>query len=125
MSAVDDVRTDAVEEARAVRDDQQGLGIGREVLLKPNARVEVQVVGRLVEDKERRGAEESARERKPHPPPAAQLSHGLLQQLPVELKTCACVCVCVCVRVRVHVFETCFRPTAEARVLVCVWGVCV
>ena len=41
-----------------VGDDEETLGVAREVLLQPYAGLEVQVVGRLVEQQQRRRREE-------------------------------------------------------------------
>jgi hypothetical protein len=53
-----------------VRDDDDGVGICREIFLEPVARLEIQVVGRFVQQQQVRTAEEQLRQRDPHLPPA-------------------------------------------------------
>ena len=59
----DGVRRDRVEEVLRVRDDEQALGVGGQVLLEPDARLQVEVVGRLVEQQQRRSGKERLQQR--------------------------------------------------------------
>jgi len=54
---------DAVEEIPVVRDEEDGAGVVDQLLLKPEDRVGVEVVGRLVEDRHVGLRHEDARER--------------------------------------------------------------
>ena len=63
-------RDDRVEEKPVVRDEDHGVRIGREVPLEPVPRVEVEMVGRLVEKQQRRAAEQQLGERDAHLPAA-------------------------------------------------------
>ena len=56
-----------------MRDEDDGAGVGPEVLLEPDDGLEVEVVRGLVEQEHVRLLEEELRERDPHLPPAAEL----------------------------------------------------
>ena len=56
-------------------------GICREILLEPVPRFEIEMVRRLVEQQQRRPAEQQLRQRKPHLPPARQRIGRLLERL--------------------------------------------
>ncbi len=67
---VEDAADGAVQEAPVVADDDDGVGVAREVALEPERALEVEVVGRLVEQQQVGLREEHARERDAHPPAA-------------------------------------------------------
>ena len=69
---VGDARHDGVEEEAVVRDEDDRVRVGDEVLLEPVARVEIEVVGRLVEQQQVRLAEQQLRERDAHLPAAGE-----------------------------------------------------
>ena len=81
---VGDARDDRVEKEPVVRDEDHGVRICREILLEPVPRLEIEMVGRLVEQQQRRPAEQQLRERKPHLPAARQRVGGLLERLVAE-----------------------------------------
>ena len=62
-----------VEEVAVVRDEDVGVGIVVEVVFEPVAGLEVEVVGGLVEEEERRFLEEEFRQRDAHLPAAGEL----------------------------------------------------
>jgi hypothetical protein len=64
-----------VEEVAVVRDDEQGPRVAFEPFLEPDDGVEVEVVGRLVEQQEIRGAHQRLREIEPHAPTAGEARH--------------------------------------------------
>lgn len=72
VEQVDDVRADRIQEVAVVGDDHQRLFPAHEVLLQPQHRPQIQVVRGFVEKQEGGLDEESARERDPHSPPAAE-----------------------------------------------------
>ena len=59
-----------------MRDQDQRAGVAREPRLQPHQRVEVQVVGRLVEQHQVARAHQRARQREPETPAAGELAHG-------------------------------------------------
>src|SRR6185436_12004814 len=75
---VGDVRADVVEEMPVVRNHDQRAFVPAEKVLEPVDRVEVQVVGRLVEQQRRRVAVERLGEQDPDLLAALQLAHGPL-----------------------------------------------
>ena len=77
---VGDVRADAVQEVAIVRDDDQRAVVADQELAQPVDRVEVEVVGRLVEQQRLRMAEERLRQQHADLLAALQLRHLLLVQ---------------------------------------------
>ena len=67
-----DPRHDRVEEEAIVRDEDHGVRIVREVFLQPVARVEVEVVRRLVEQQQAGATEQQLGERDAHLPAAGE-----------------------------------------------------
>ncbi len=65
---VGDPRHDRIEEVAIVRDENHGEGIRAEIFLEPVARLEIEMVRRLVEQQEVRPAEQQLRQRDPHLP---------------------------------------------------------
>ena len=84
LGQVDDVGADAVEEVLRVRDEHERALVVLQLLLEPHGRLEVQVVGRLVEQQQRRTEIEGARERDAHAPAAAEVAALLLLHLAGE-----------------------------------------
>ena len=74
---VDDAGDDAVEEIAVVGDEQQRAGIAGEPVLEPQHGVEVEVVGRLVEEQEVRPAHQRLREIQAHAPAAGKARDGV------------------------------------------------
>ncbi len=70
---LDDFRDGDVEEVAVVRNQQERVGIGEEVLLQPVPRLEIQVVGGLVEQQQVGLLEQQLGERDAHLPPARKL----------------------------------------------------
>mmetsp|Transcript_26521 Transcript_26521/g.85032 ORF Transcript_26521/g.85032 Transcript_26521/m.85032 type:complete len:351 (+) Transcript_26521:644-1696(+) len=64
------VRADGVQKVLAVRDEEEALRVRGEVLLEPDARLQVEVVGRLVQQQQLWRSEERLGERDAHPPAA-------------------------------------------------------
>ena len=69
---IGDARDDRVEEVAVVRDEDDRVRIGAEILLEPVARLEIEVVGRLVEQQQVRTAEQQLGERDAHLPAAGE-----------------------------------------------------
>jgi hypothetical protein len=69
---VRDHRHDTVQEIPVVRDEQKRSGIAREPVLEPQHGVQVEVIGRFVEEKEIRPAHQRLRQVEPHPPAAGE-----------------------------------------------------
>ncbi len=63
-----DRRDDRVEEIAVVRDQQQRPGVAGEPVLEPQHGVQVEVIGRLVEEQQVRAAHQRLREIEAHPP---------------------------------------------------------
>ena len=59
---------DRVQEIAVVRDEYHGVRIGSEVCLEPVARVEIEMIGRFVEQQEVWLAKEQLRQCQPHLP---------------------------------------------------------
>ena len=76
---VRDARDDRVEEEPIVRDENHRVGIRDQELFEPVARVEVEVVRRLVEQQERRAAEEQLGQRDAHLPAARERLDRLVE----------------------------------------------
>ena len=74
---VDDRVDDAVEEVAVVRDEEQRARIAGEPVLEPQHGVEVEMVGRLVEEQQVGAAHQRLREVEPHPPAAGEARHGI------------------------------------------------
>ena len=76
------VRGDGVEEVPVVRDGDQRAVVARQEILQPVDRVEIEVVGGLVEQQRLRLAEERLRQQHAHLLPALQLAHlALVERL--------------------------------------------
>ncbi len=71
----------AVQEFPVVGYQQQCAGIVPQPLLEPEDRVEIEVVGRLVEQQQVRAAHQRARQVRPHFQAARELSHGAVDFL--------------------------------------------
>ena len=69
---IGDARDDRVEEEAIVRDEDDGVRVGVQVLLEPVARLEIEVVRRLVEQQQVRLAEQQLGERDAHLPAAGE-----------------------------------------------------
>ena len=69
---VGDARDDGIEEVAVVRDEDHGVRIGTEILLEPVACLEIEVVGRLVEQQQVRTSEQQLGERDAHLPAAGE-----------------------------------------------------
>ena len=65
----------AVEKVAVVRDQDDSARIVRQVILEPVARLEVEMVGRLVEHQKFRAAHQQFRQRDTHPDAAGELGH--------------------------------------------------
>jgi hypothetical protein len=74
---VQGVGADAVEELAIVRDHQQRAGILEQPLLQPQHRIQVQVVGGLVEQQQIGRRHQRPRHVQPHPPAAGELGNRL------------------------------------------------
>ena len=84
---IGDARDDGVEKEAIVRHEDDCVRVRREIFLEPVARLEVEMVGRLVEQQQRRPAEQQLREREPHLPSARQRIGRLLERLVGEPET--------------------------------------
>ena len=73
---VGDAGDDGIEEEAIVRDEDDGMRVGVQVLLEPVARLEVEVVGRFVEEQQVRLLQQQLGERDAHLP-AAREGFGL------------------------------------------------
>ena len=71
-----DAGDDGVEEEAIVRDEDDCVRVVREVLLEPVARLEIEMVGRLVEQEQPRTAEQQLGERDAHLPAARKRLAG-------------------------------------------------
>ncbi len=69
---------DVVEEFAVVRDQQQRAGVFEQPLLQPQHRVQIQVVGRFVEQQQVAGHHQRARQVQAHPPAAGKRGHRAL-----------------------------------------------
>ena len=69
---VDDHVHHAVQEIAVVRDDEKRPGVAFEPVLEPEDGVEVEVIGRLVEEQQVRGAHQRLRQVQPHAPAARE-----------------------------------------------------
>ena len=69
---VGDAGDDRVEEVAIVRDEDHRVRVGREVFLEPVARVEIEMVGRLVEQEQPGPAEQQLGQRDAHLPAARE-----------------------------------------------------
>ena len=81
---VGDVRDDGVEEVAIVRNQDHRVRIGDEVFLEPVARVEIEMVGRLVEQQQIGLAQQQLRKRQAHLPAAGQMIGQLLLRVGLE-----------------------------------------
>ena len=67
---VGDARDDGIEEVAVVRNENHRVGIGAKIFLEPVASLEVEMVGRLVEQQQVRSSEQELGERDSHLPAA-------------------------------------------------------
>ena len=74
---MDDGVDDGVEKVAVVGDQQQRAGIAAEPVLEPQHRVEVEVVGRFVEQQQVGAAHQRLREVQAHPPAAGEARHRI------------------------------------------------
>src|SRR6185503_11374924 len=72
---LDDPGGDRREEGAVVGDEEDGSGVGLEVLLQPANRVDVEMVGGLVEQQQVRLRHQRAAEQGPATPAAGELAH--------------------------------------------------
>ena len=72
---LDDARGERGEEGAVVGDEQERAGIAAQVLLEPADRVDVEMVGRLVEQQQVRLGDQRAAEQRAAAPAAGQLAH--------------------------------------------------
>ena len=70
---------DRVDEGAVVRDQEDGAGIRLQIALEPEQGVDVEMVGRLVEQQQVRLAEQEPRQRHAHRPAAAERVHRALE----------------------------------------------
>ncbi len=75
---------DPVQQVAVVRDQQQGAGIGPEVAFQPERRLQVEMVGRLVQQQQFGLGKQQRRQGDPHPPAARKLSAATLLRDLVE-----------------------------------------
>ena len=69
---VDDLLGHPVEKVAVVADQEQGAGVAAQIVLEPEAGLEIEMVGRLVEQQQVGLGEQHRRERHPHPPAAGE-----------------------------------------------------
>ena len=74
----------AVQQVAVVADDQHGVRVAREEGLEPDRALEVEVVGRLVEQQHVGPREQHRGQRHPHPPAAGELGAGARLRRGVE-----------------------------------------
>ena len=84
---VGDAGDDGIEEVAIVRDEDDRVGIGAKVLLEPVAGLEVEMIGRLVEQQQVRPSEQQLGERDPHLPAAGERFAGPAGVLAAESQT--------------------------------------
>ncbi len=78
--ALVDMHRDArngIEKFAVVRNDQQGPGVTRQPVLQPHQRIEIEVVGRFVQQHAVAGLKQSLREGQAHAPAPGEASHRL------------------------------------------------
>ena len=73
---VQDCADRAVEQVAVVADDQHGVRVAGEEGLEPDRALEVEIVGRLVEQQHVGAGEQHGGQRHPHPPAAGELGAG-------------------------------------------------
>eukprot|EP00968_Pinguiococcus_pyrenoidosus_P009741 scaffold754_cov248-Pinguiococcus_pyrenoidosus.AAC.57 len=83
---VDDVGDDLVQEAAVVRHDEQGVRVADEVVLEPDHGLEIQVVGRLVQQEDVRLDKQGGRQRDTHAPASAERTGRAIRLLLCELQ---------------------------------------
>ena len=81
---VHDVGRGPVEEVPVVGDEERRTVAAHEPLLEPHHRVEIEVVGRLVEEEQVGAAHQGLREVEPDPPSAREVRHGAGEVLGLE-----------------------------------------
>jgi hypothetical protein len=81
---MDDALGHAVQQIAVVADQEQGLGIAPQIVLEPEARLQIEMVGRLVQQQEIGLGEQHRGERHPHAPAAGKAGERLLLRLLVE-----------------------------------------
>ena len=80
LADLDDAADKLVQELAVVRDDENRAGVALQILLEPEQRLEVEMVGRLVEQQQVRLLRQQPGQVRPHHPAAAHLARG-----PVEI----------------------------------------
>ena len=76
LGEFDDPIGDRIDEVAVVGNEEKGSGPGGELLLEPGDRVDIEVVGRLVEDQHVGFGEEQAGQRHAHAPTTRELADG-------------------------------------------------
>ena len=81
---VGDVRDDGIEEVAVVRDHDDGSWIRYQIFLEPVTRLEIEMIGRLVEQQQIGLAEQQLRECEPHLPSAGEVIGELFLRVLLE-----------------------------------------
>ena len=68
-----------IEKLAIVADDQRGMRVFLQARFEPQRALEIEIVGRLVEQEQVRLGEQSRRQRHAHAPAAGKLRHGAMQ----------------------------------------------
>mmetsp|Transcript_2580 Transcript_2580/g.4312 ORF Transcript_2580/g.4312 Transcript_2580/m.4312 type:complete len:464 (+) Transcript_2580:1224-2615(+) len=84
VSQPDDVRAHAIQKVLRVRDEDEAAVVVAQVLLQPHARLQVEMVGGLIEQQERGPHEQCAREGDAHAPPTGHVLCALRHHLAGE-----------------------------------------
>ncbi len=78
---------DAIDEIAVMRDECQRARIARQPAFEPEDRIEIEVIGRLVEQQQITGCKERARQIQPHPPAAREGVDRRLRALRIEAES--------------------------------------
>ena len=81
-----DRRHDAIEKETVVRHEDDGMGIPDEKLLEPVSCLQIEMVRRLVHQKETRSAQQQLRQRNPHLPPTGERVRWAVEVAAAEAK---------------------------------------
>ena len=84
LADFDDAADKLVEELAVVRDDENRAGIALQILLEPEQRLQVEMVGRLVQQQQVRLLRQQPGQVRPHHPAAAHLARGPVEILLAE-----------------------------------------
>ena len=84
LADLDNAADKLVQELAIVRDDQDRAGVALQILLEPEQRFEVEVVGRLVQQQQVRLLRQQPRQVRAHHPAAAHLARGPVEILLAE-----------------------------------------